>query len=536
MSENNLAQNNNLPEKSNLWLASNIAAGALLANIVVKFIGEMIFGQFILENFVLRLIYTIVIILIGAYLGSKFGVQYAVKQSIINPDKIDSISKSTAVIPFLFLLIVIIQNIYVSSSGMEKFEFPFFDLIGTLIFTLSIFYFCKKFLLEFVGKIPQVDQLANNTVSVSSKNDNVVKILIGFIILAIIGISIFFVWKLSKKDITSVSSVITPNTTINPLAVTPLPVSVLDDKAANWKIFKDEETGFEFKYPQEWIFSAQPKDGKLGFLDIHLENFQYSDDNSICDPNFIGLEIQAGVPKDQSQDFYSFVKSQIVEGGLGPKGSLKEVKVNDHFGFMVQDSGWDSNCSGPGYFIEQDRNFYIYVFTGIGKDSQNEGLEKIDQIISTFISIENNDISDWKIYNTEKSWQFPSEKYTIKYPADWSYSEKRIAGERNSGNLETTFQNNKNEKIVKIVAGGILSNYQDNKYTNKGEVGIGSLNYKFLKLEETSLGNVIYVFDTGENMLTDSTQKGYDEVIVFSADFINGDYLNEMVSTFEFDK
>lgn len=143
---------------------------------------------------------------------------------------------------------------------------------------------------------------------------------------------------------------------------------------------------------------------------------------------------------------------------------------------------------------------------------------------------------NWKSYDSEKSAQFPSEKDIIKYPSDWSYSERRIEGDRNLGKLETIFMNNKKEEVVKIIAGDILSNYQDKKYLNRGETNIGSLNYQFLRLEETSIGNIIYLFNTGGNTIIDPAKKGYYEVIVFSANFTDGQYLNDMLSAFEFNK
>ena len=183
---------NNLPEKSILWIASNIAAGALLTNMIIKFVGGIIFSRFVVENFALELVCAVVIILIGAWFGSKFGVRYVTKRSIINPNKIDNISKIAAIIPFIFLLFIVIDNIYVSSAGVEKFDL-LSNLFATLIFTIAVFYLCKKFLLEFVEKLPQINQTIDNTVNTSSKSGNSIKILIGLIILVIIVVSAFFV-------------------------------------------------------------------------------------------------------------------------------------------------------------------------------------------------------------------------------------------------------------------------------------------------------------------------------------------------------
>jgi len=147
------------------------------------------------------------------------------------------------------------------------------------------------------------------------------------------------------------------------------------------------------------------------------------------------------------------------------------------------------------------------------------------------------DVSSWKIYESKNVAQFPSEKYTIKYSPDWNYSEDRIASYRTIGKLETIFKNNKNEEIARIIAADALSNYQDSKnYINTGETNFGNSDYKFLKLKEVSTGNIVYIFDTGENIIADSSQKGYDEVIVFNTTPANDSYLNDMLSTFKFTK
>lgn len=360
MLENNLAKNNNLPEKSNLWIASNIAAGALLVNIAVKFIGGTIFGQFILENFVLRLFYAIIIILIGAYLGSKFGVQYAVKQSIINSDKIDSISKATAIIPFLFLLIVVIQNIYVSSYGVEKFELPVIDLFVTLIFASAVYYFCKKFLLEFVEKSSQRVQIINNTASISSKNDSGIKILIGSIILTIIGSSIFFVWKSLEKDVVLINPIITPSVAVNPLVITPISTLIGEENIADWKTYINSDLGYEIKYPNYWFFLENELKN-----DIHISSLERNNDKIL--PDETTIEIQTFYKKPENMDLLSFVKSNFdwseTESGLHPWGKLSLINLNGLNVVHIIHSGGDGP-DGPGYVIEKNSKevFYILVY------------------------------------------------------------------------------------------------------------------------------------------------------------------------------
>lgn len=211
--------------------------------------------------------------------------------------------------------------------------------------------------------------------------------------------------------------------------------------------------------------------------------------------------------------------------------NYKIVKINNIDGVQYENS-----VAGIGTPSQQIITTALPIDKGIFEiiADKEEYRSVYDQILSTFKFIEKDETADWQTYETIKSAIFPSENYTIKYPSDWNYLEKRIAGERKPGKLETVFINNKNKEIIKIIAGDILSNYQDKKYTNKGEENFGNSGYKFLKLEDNSVGVIYYIFNTGENLIADSTQKGYDEIIAFNAMFIDNSVLNNMLSTFKF--
>ena len=182
------------------------------------------------------------------------------------------------------------------------------------------------------------------------------------------------------------------------------------DGTANWKIYTNSKYGFEFKYPGEWIFDEEQTGGTSDFLDIHLSNFKPSG-NFACDSNYIGLEIQVGLNKNQEQDFAEFVKSQLNKGLGSPNGSTEEMLVDKHRAFKAEFSGWGSACAGPGYLIEQDKSHYIYIFTGSNSDNQKETQKRFDQILSTFKFIEvKNETLGWKTYQNTKH------GYEFKYP------------------------------------------------------------------------------------------------------------------------
>jgi len=135
----------------------------------------------------------------------------------------------------------------------------------------------------------------------------------------------------------------------------------------DWQSYKNTEFGISFKYPKDWILEPSTN----SFLDAHLYSAALTEPNSTeCQKDFIGMEIQAGLPKDADEDFKSFAQS-LLDGGLGrPSGKMMELQIDGKTILQSEFSGWDSPCQGHGYLIEQDKAHYIYIFTG--SDKMNE--------------------------------------------------------------------------------------------------------------------------------------------------------------------
>lgn len=158
------------------------------------------------------------------------------------------------------------------------------------------------------------------------------------------------------------------------------------DAYAGWKTYTDEQYGFEFRYPKDWNFKASETGGVYNFLDIHLSNIAPSD-SPLCMDDFLGMEIQVGNKKETTQSFESFVRQRVLNTnveGLGPRGEISQTQIGSNKFFKVQYSGWDG-CSGPGYFIEQNSQYYTYVFSGAG-EKEVANLKNVieNQILSIF--------------------------------------------------------------------------------------------------------------------------------------------------------
>ncbi len=137
-----------------------------------------------------------------------------------------------------------------------------------------------------------------------------------------------------------------------------------------WHMYENNKYGVAFRYPADWSVSVSEN---AEILDIHLANNVSSTSTGSSGLEWsLGkqeMEMQIGHEKDVHQDFDSFIASKLSEGGMGDFGgpilpfTVEGIQVR-----KIQDSGWDSGVSGPGYFLEQDSGHYTYIFSGSKSD------------------------------------------------------------------------------------------------------------------------------------------------------------------------
>lgn len=95
------------------------------------------------------------------------------------------------------------------------------------------------------------------------------------------------------------------------------------------------------------------------------------------------MEVRAGLIKDSFEDFASFVKKKVSPNikGLAPGGTLTPVNISGRPAIKVQHAGY-GGPEGPGYFIYQGRNYYLYVITG-RNDLTYEASSLINKLVSS---------------------------------------------------------------------------------------------------------------------------------------------------------
>jgi hypothetical protein len=201
----------------------------------------------------------------------------------------------------------------------------------------------------------------------------VVSLIVG--IGAIIGMLGYF-WTMPKSEVIREGGVKKVEVNKNEI----IEKEIINDETADWKTYRNEEYGFEVKYPEDWII--ENKDERFSFKNISSES---------------SLGIAGFYIKIESEDYlqtmgrYIYVAKTIEEkniiiGGTGARDIITKKWLGSYRTIYIP----KDNAT----FILETENYpvdipYEETAARIKKDKEIlENLKQFDQILSTFKFIE----------------------------------------------------------------------------------------------------------------------------------------------------
>jgi hypothetical protein len=187
------------------------------------------------------------------------------------------------------------------------------------------------------------------------------------------------------------------------------------DELSGWKTYRNEEYGFEVKYPTDWNVSPGAESAADIFKNgILYTSFQFS----IIPPSDLYTET-AGIVVSHTLLDYDNQPIDAQWSAIKCKSDEKDCTVfKNENGVSIAKYSFDDNIHGQ-------HDFLAYVATGkvilafyeeLGIDDKTgiRAMEKIfDQILSTFKFIEPIDTSNWNTYRNEEY------GFEFKYPNNW---------------------------------------------------------------------------------------------------------------------
>ncbi len=181
----------------------------------------------------------------------------------------------------------------------------------------------------------------------------------------------------------TITSILTPAATL-----TSIPTVTPNIDISNWKTYKNEKYGFEFKYPKNLGLEE-----KTDFAFKSFSVFFKSDD----------------------LNGYILINNPGVGTGFDIAISSENILIDGiNSKLQILDSSGDNERAGIVSFNKNSNDFFWLI--RFDKSDANK-LALVKKTFSTFAFTEKDNITDWKTYRNK---QFG---YEIKYPKDWLYKE-----------------------------------------------------------------------------------------------------------------
>lgn len=203
---------------------------------------------------------------------------------------------------------------------------------------------------------------------------------IKIIIIAIVVLLIFVSLFVANRDDSTTEEAIT-NTGIDNSKYAQLEFPENDLDTSDWKTYRNEEFGFEVRYPGDWgidFFDTgnstfdgsggnQPKTGSLALFPSNIRNI----DNQIYVLGFRNLSLENEIKSLENDELFP-------EAGVN-----RYVKVNNTFGIETND------FEGPGFYVYKryilaGKNKTTYEFRGLNEPNASKYQLELEQILLSF--------------------------------------------------------------------------------------------------------------------------------------------------------
>ncbi|XOB42014.1 MAG: hypothetical protein ACKKMS_01395 [Candidatus Nealsonbacteria bacterium] len=162
---------------------------------------------------------------------------------------------------------------------------------------------------------------------------------------------------------------------------------IIGDETADWKIYKNEEYGYEIKYPKDWEltswdpeFGWQVESGEVSLRDVrlikHIDAFHSAE--------IIINALDPGEKAMSEMKEMMGIMGNEIKTETGQIGGLEASKV------IFQEKSFEGNGviiykKDGAWLLPTDNLFYMFGFeVEEEREEFNENLLIIDQIISTF--------------------------------------------------------------------------------------------------------------------------------------------------------
>lgn len=221
----------------------------------------------------------------------------------------------------------------------------------------------------------QTNSISNITTPVSNKERPISKSHIAIIFISIVAVlNVFFSFYTSNENnyipfVPYYDSINNCQQVLEDVCVSSI------DSTSDWKTYRNEEYGFEFKYPGDWV----QQDGVL-ILKSDLDSASNSDKSDYKNSIFYFIDNTDIDQINPGQSISEYVRNTDVEGTIK---SQKDVLVGGINSTQVM-GGFDSTVLTT-YIPIKKGILSFYIFTNSVSGSDTESLQKVyNQILSTF--------------------------------------------------------------------------------------------------------------------------------------------------------